>query len=526
MPTIVMFHAEGEKNIELNRSIVRSIAFDVVYISDANELFTFLRREDVFVVVMNTLDIALIQAVHDEMPLVPICFAATSSDIEALWEYRNDPFFEWIRKPYTTQELLFFLKQHVQRYEQLVSHMMLSHLAVLCDIHQCQQAALSGVIQTMLGWVASYLRADSGSVMLLDETGAALSVVASVGIREHKLQGKRVPNGEGVAGWVVTHRQSLLLDETTTQSMHFTQFSPREDIHSSMSIVLDIPTTVFGVLNLTSCSNRIFRKRDFDCACLYAQKMSLFIERARTMDAITYENTHYKEQITEMDHFVRSSFHDLKTPLFTIQGFLDNLREHGCDKFDEQSMVYLNRIMHGTRRLERMITDVFEFFKYGTMTITKTSSEMDQLVDVALDELQIIIEQARATITRMQGIWPVVEGDKHLILRVWVNLISNAIKYGHPRRKPAIHVGFEDDGGDMVTFFVKDNGIGIDPKFFKFVFDVFARLREKHVEGTGMGLAIVKKIVTHHGGDVWLSSEKDKGTTFYFSLPKAKTEEF
>ncbi|MFC1512548.1 ATP-binding protein [bacterium] len=205
--------------------------------------------------------------------------------------------------------------------------------------------------------------------------------------------------------------------------------------------------------------------------------------------------------------------------------FLDSFREYTCDKLDDKGAEYLRGISHGAFRLEHMIKDVFEYFRYGRMQKKKEAVKIDEIIDVSLDQLQLVIKHNNAVIkvNKRGKQWPVIEGDRYQIMRVFGNLIENAIKYQQPKLTPIIHVDFEDTGGDMVTFYIKDNGIGIDSRFFEYVFEVFGRLKDKiEVQGTGMGLAIVKKIVNKHNGNIWLESTKGKGSTFCFTLPRAK----
>jgi signal transduction histidine kinase len=223
----------------------------------------------------------------------------------------------------------------------------------------------------------------------------------------------------------------------------------------------------------------------------------------------------------ELETFVFSVSHDLKTPIVTIEGFMGALREDFGNLIPEDCERYLNYIGDATRKMEALINDLLELSRIGRLTVKKTEFSLADLMEEVIVGLQPQIEAKGVQVTVMQDL-PLVYGEKKRLVQVMENLLSNAIKYiGKENPRPRIEVGVREQD-DQKVIFVKDNGIGIEKTYFEKIFQVFQRLpsAKKIGQGTGIGLAIVKRVVEYHGGRVWLDSEPGKGTTFFFTLKK------
>jgi len=222
----------------------------------------------------------------------------------------------------------------------------------------------------------------------------------------------------------------------------------------------------------------------------------------------------------ELDSFVYRVSHDLKSPIVTIDGFVGALREDFGDVLSEGGEKYLKYISDAARKMELLINDLLALSRIGRVTRKKTEFPFARLVKDALKALQPQIK-ARGIVVNIQEDLPVIYGERMRLARAVDNLLTNAIKYiGKENPSPRIDVGVEEQDGQKV-FFVRDNGIGIEKRDFDKIFQVFHRLpsAKKQVgEGTGVGLTIVKRIIEHHGGKIWLISEPGKGSTFYFTL--------
>ncbi len=221
----------------------------------------------------------------------------------------------------------------------------------------------------------------------------------------------------------------------------------------------------------------------------------------------------------ELETFVFSVSHDLKTPIVTIEGFMGALREDFGDLISADCEKYLNYIGDATQKMELLINDLLELSRIGRLTVKKSEFPLADLMEEVIAGLQPQIEGKGVQITVSQDL-PLVYGEKKRLVQVMENLLSNAIKYiGKENLSPRIEVGVREQD-DQKVIFVKDNGIGIEKIYFEKIFQVFQRLpsAKKIEEGTGIGLAIVKRIIEYHGGRVWLESEPGKGTTFFFTL--------
>ena len=221
----------------------------------------------------------------------------------------------------------------------------------------------------------------------------------------------------------------------------------------------------------------------------------------------------------ELEAFSYSVSHDLRAPLRIVNGFAEILVNEYQGKLDEEGQRLLSKITAGTQRMGKLIDELINLARFGRKELVFQKTDFNKLVDSVLDDLSIfnnkIILVTKPTL-------PIIECDTSLIRQVWTNLLSNAVKYTSKRTDSEIIIGCREYDNEF-QFFVKDNGVGFDMEFKNKLFGVFQRLHKKNeFEGTGIGLAIVKRIISRHKGDVWADSQLNKGATFYFSLPKNK----
>jgi signal transduction histidine kinase len=225
----------------------------------------------------------------------------------------------------------------------------------------------------------------------------------------------------------------------------------------------------------------------------------------------------------ELETFVFTVSHDLKTPVVTIEGFVGAFREDFGDRLPADGEQYLNYISDAAQKIGFLINELLELSRIGRVEELRTTFAFGDLVEETLTALQFQLDQKGINVTVEKNL-PLVHGEKKRLVQVMENLLSNAVKYiGNTNPSPRIEVGAREQGGQPV-FFVRDNGIGIEEKYFEKIFGIFQRLpgAKDAGAGTGVGLTIVKRIINHHGGRIWLESMPGKGTTFYFTL---KTQE-
>ncbi len=222
----------------------------------------------------------------------------------------------------------------------------------------------------------------------------------------------------------------------------------------------------------------------------------------------------------ELETFAYAASHDLQEPLRTITSFVQLLGQRCQGQLDEDAKKYLGLITESAGRMGRMISDLLEYSRIQSRGAPCSKVDLNQVLRDVLSNLAVALKESSTKVTT--ATLPYVTGDAIQLVQLFQNLIQNAIKYRQENRSPIIHVGLIPQPNGMVHLFIRDNGIGIDPKFFEKLFVLFHRLhpRDKY-PGTGVGLASCKKIVERHGGQIWVESEVGKGSTFHFTLPRS-----
>lgn len=220
----------------------------------------------------------------------------------------------------------------------------------------------------------------------------------------------------------------------------------------------------------------------------------------------------------ELEAFASSVAHDLRAPLRAINGYAQVLLQDSAQALDEEGKRKLDSIIAGALKMGDLIDDLLEFSRVGRAAVQQSALDMTVLVqDVAAEALALCPERK---IELSVGELPPASGDRAMLRQLWVNMIGNAIKYTRPRAQAKIEIGGSAQAGED-AYWIKDNGVGFQMEYAHKLFGVFQRLHSaKEFEGTGVGLALVKRIVTRHGGRVWAQGEPGKGATFSFTLPR------
>ncbi|MBF0230846.1 MAG: PAS domain S-box protein [Desulfamplus sp.] len=233
----------------------------------------------------------------------------------------------------------------------------------------------------------------------------------------------------------------------------------------------------------------------------------------------TLQNTlqELKRSNTELEQFAYIASHDLQEPLRAIAGFLQLLQSRYSDSLDERGNHYIERTVNAAYRMQNLVNDILTLSRVNTKGSPFVITDLNLILKSALQDLEQAILKAHAKISCQKMPNALIDGSQ--IQSLLQNLIQNAIKYAG-EKDPEIEIGWKEER-NMFCFYVKDNGIGIDPKFHDRIFIIFQRLHtSREYQGTGLGLALCKKIVERHGGRIWVESTPEKGSTFYFTLPK------
>jgi signal transduction histidine kinase len=237
------------------------------------------------------------------------------------------------------------------------------------------------------------------------------------------------------------------------------------------------------------------------------------------LDNKVKERTSQLESVNkELEAFSYSISHDLRTPLRAISGYSIMLKEDYEEKLDAEGKRIINNIITNVKMMGQLIDDLLSFSRLGKKELVRTHVDMQQLATTVVDDL-LQHEPANKYSVHI-GLLPPVEADQVMIRQVLINLVSNAIKYSSKKTDPEIEIGYKVEAGKVI-YYVKDNGAGFDMAYVNKLFGVFQRLHsQEEFEGTGVGLALVKRIINKHKGEVWAEGFENIGATFYLSLPK------
>lgn len=238
-------------------------------------------------------------------------------------------------------------------------------------------------------------------------------------------------------------------------------------------------------------------------------------ERENTLAQQTVE---LRRSNSELEQFAYVASHDLQEPLRKVASFCQLLEKRYGNELDGRGKQYIDFAVDGAKRMQVLINDLLTFSRVGRVHDSWTPVELDKSLDRALGNLAMVIEESGTTVVRESPL-PSVTGDPTTLAMIWQNLIGNAVKFRRPDEPCVITVGCERDGDDW-HFTVADNGIGIAPEFAEKVFVIFQRLHGRdEYDGTGIGLALCRKIIEFHGGRIWLDPDSRQGARVHFSLP-------
>ena len=220
----------------------------------------------------------------------------------------------------------------------------------------------------------------------------------------------------------------------------------------------------------------------------------------------------------ELEAFCSSAAHDLRTPLRTITGFADVLLDPRANIAPAEAQRHIRMIRDGSGQMSELISDMLAFSRLGRQALSRQLVDLDQLCRDVFKDLESERE-GRHVELRLQPL-PAADGDPALLRVVFVNLLSNALKYTRPRKVAVIEIGVAAEQGEGTpVYFVRDNGVGFDMRDAEKLFGVFQRLHHAHeFEGTGVGLATVRRIIDRHGGRIWVEGTPGGGAAFFFTL--------
>lgn len=345
-----------------------------------------------------------------------------------------------------------------------------------------------------------------------------------VSILHHLCQIKTASNGEQALELVHSWNPDLVLSDI--------MMPEKDGITVCREIKSDAETSKIAVVLLTAMTHREAMLKGWEAkADEYLFKpfhpeelitrigslLSAIRERKNADVLLDQKNKLLLEANAELESFSYSVSHDLRAPLRSINGYSTTLLEDYSDRLDENGKRALNTIVQNGTKMNKLIDDLLKFSKLGGKELEQSEINTTQLVRGILNEIRVD-PGIRIILNDLAPSY----ADKALITQVWVNLLSNAIKYSSKKEKPVIEIGIVRSDKEVI-YYIKDNGTGFDMNYAGKLFAVFQRLhKESEFQGTGIGLALVKRIVNKHHGRVWAEGKVNEGATFYFSLPILK----
>ena len=328
--------------------------------------------------------------------------------------------------------------------------------------------------------------------------------------------------GEGLPGRVWEQKQPVWIEDfTADESLPRVRLAQAAGVHTALGVPILISGKLLGVMEFLSSRLESPHEELLEVLGAAGSQLGQFLERKRAQEQLRQASANLERSNTDLQQFVYVASHDLFEPLRMVISYLDLLSDHAKGKLDKDSQEFIGFAIDGAERMQALINDLLAYSRVELRNQSFTVLSTENTLGAALANLKVAIRESNATITHDP--LPNVRGDAVQLTQVFQNLIGNAIKF-RGKVEPRIHVGAEQKDGEWL-FSVRDNGIGIDQKHFERIFIIFQRLHARHeYPGTGMGLAICKRIVERHEGRISLESTPGKGSTFYFTLPLLKRD--
>ena len=379
-----------------------------------------------------------------------------------------------------------------------------------------QQQTLEDLLWSIVENVGSLLGYEDCVIYLRE--GDRLVQAASYASQDpdvrHHVRSFALRLGEGIVGTVAQTGSAKIVDDTRQDP----DYVASDFVGlSELAVPILFEDRVIGVLDSENRQVGAYSEADQAqmqfIANIAASRIASALaegERRQLVDVLESKNA-------ELERFTYTVSHDLKSPLVTIQGFLNLIEQDAAAGDTERLERDIERIRKAARGMGELLNDLLALSRVGRQLSTSHEISVNKLVREAVAQVSGQI-RSRGVQLEIAAELPRVFGDRQRLLTVWQNLINNAVKFMGDQSEPKIELGARRDGMEVVCY-VRDNGAGIDARFHEKIFDLFDRL-DKKIEGTGIGLALVKRIVELHGGRVWVESEGEgSGSTFFFSCP-------
>ncbi|MBV8758500.1 MAG: PAS domain-containing protein [Deltaproteobacteria bacterium] len=388
------------------------------------------------------------------------------------------------------------------------------HAALRADVSGvlADERDISSMLRRVCESLVEHLDVAFARVWTADEAGTNLILQASAGIYTHIDGGHRsVPVGKFKIGRIALYKRPHLSNDVLRDpEVGNPEWAAREKMVAFAGYPLLVDGKLIGVLAMFS--RHTLTEDTTSALGSIADLVAQGLVRKRTELELQHRLQDLARSNSELEQFAYVASHDLQEPLRMVASYNQLLARRYKGKLGSDADEFIGFTVEGVTRMQRLINDLLAYSRVGTRFSERVEVDMQKVYDITIGNLQRAIHDGAATVTCSPLPW--VLADESQMIQLLQNLIGNAIKF-HGEEPAKVEVGQRPDG----AFYVKDNGIGIDPQFFDRIFVIFQRLnpREKY-PGTGIGLAICKKIVERHGGRIWVESAPGQGSTVLFTL--------
>ncbi len=297
----------------------------------------------------------------------------------------------------------------------------------------------------------------------------------------------------------------------------YVEFLRQYAVKANLVVPILIRDTLWGLLIAHQCSApRQWNSSETKLLKQLADQMGIALSQAELLEQETYQRQELARSNAELERFAYVASHDLQEPLRMVTSYLQLLEQVYADKLDDEAREFIQFAVDGAVRMRTLIQDLLAYSRVNTRGQSFEPQQSRVLLERAIANLQLAIQESGVTLT--QGELPEVNVDGSQLTQLFQNLLSNAIKFRSPSRPLQIQIEATRQSESWL-FSIKDNGIGIEPQYTDRIFLIFQRLHHRaEYPGTGIGLAICKKIVERHGGRLWVESEPEQGSNFYFTI--------
>ncbi len=377
---------------------------------------------------------------------------------------------------------------------------------------------LESMLYNTLNSTLDILNIESGGIYLVDHITGTMILRVHRGHSDDFVKSiQQIKIGEGISGRAVAEKKPIVIDVSDYPTERLSPLVIHEGFQTIASFPLLSAGIALGAFNMGTRRIRAFPPGEMELLISIGQQLGNTVRNAQLYSSLQQRTAELETANRELEAFSYSVSHDLRAPLRAIDGFSRFLIEDYGETLDSEGRRFLNVIRSNTQKMDHLITGLLSLSKLTRSELTLSALDMNSIADSIFHEI-ITGEDSRKFRFKIDML-PATYGDAALIRQVWYNLLSNAVKYTSPKVHREIHVGGYDEN-EYHVYFVKDNGVGFNPEYRHKLFGVFQRLhKSEEFDGTGIGLAIVQRIVNRHGGTVRAEGNPGEGAAFYFSIP-------